>query len=118
MKRAVILSIGALVVLAMTTAASAQTQPPQQPQKPAGATVGSGFIDLNGDGICDNFQAGRQAGRGMQAGRGGYGPGDGTGNMRVGPKDGTGYGPGAAGGTGVCDGTGPKGKVVRRGARK
>jgi hypothetical protein len=118
MKRAVILSIGLLMMLAAATAASAQTQPAQNPQRPAGTTVGPNFVDVNGDGICDNFQSGTRAGRGMKAGRGGYGPGDGTGNMHVGPKDGTGYGPGAAGGTGICDGTGPKGKAMRRGPRK
>ncbi len=42
-----------------------------------------------------------------------YGPGNGTGNNGVGPKDGTGYGSGN--GTGTCDGTGPKGN---RGGRK
>jgi hypothetical protein len=44
----------------------------------------------------------------------GYGPGNGTGNAGNGPKDGSGYGktknPNA---TGVCDGTGPKGKAAR-----
>jgi hypothetical protein len=118
MKRASILSIGLLMVLAVATAASAQTQPPQTPQKPAGTAIGPNFVDLNGDGICDNYQTGNRAGRAARVGRGGYGPGDGTGNQHVGPKDGTGYGPGAAGGTGICDGTGPKGKALRRGARK
>ncbi len=124
MKRAVILSLGAVAVLALATVASAQgqTQPPQQPQKPAGTMVGPNFIDLNGDGICDNFQAGKLGGRGMRARRGGYGPGDGTGNQHIGPKDGTGYGPGAkagtGAGTGICDGTGPKGRAMGRGPRK
>jgi len=70
-----------------------------------------GFVDLNGDGINDNIQAG-QKGKGR---KGGYGPGDGTGNKVSGPKDGTGNGPK----TGGCDGTGPKGKgSSNRGSNK
>jgi hypothetical protein len=42
------------------------------------------------DGSCTN-PAGTQAGSGMKRGNT-YGPGDGTGNQGVGPKDGTGYG--------------------------
>ena len=94
------------------------------------------FVDLNGDGVCDHFQTGYgfdADGDGIPNGQdpdyvkpldgsgqkfmhgktsknkfgmGGYGPGDGTGNSGLGPKDGTGYGPG----TGTCDGTGPKGR--------
>jgi hypothetical protein len=101
---------------------------------------GHGFVDLNGDGINDyaldsdgdgipncqdpdyvrpldgsgqKFMNGRMA----KFGRGGYGPGDGTGNKGIGPKDGTGYGPGTGTGTGICDGTGPKGKTFRAGRR-
>ena len=66
-----------------------------------------GFVDADGDGINDNLQKG-QAGKGKK-GKGGYGPGDGTGNKGSGPKDGTGKGPK----TGGCDGTGPKGKGSR-----
>ena len=42
-------------------------------------------------------------------GKGGYGPGNGSGNQGNGPKDGTGYGAraGQKNGTGTCDGTGP-----------
>jgi len=70
-----------------------------------------GFVDLNGDGINDNIQA-NQKGKGH---KGGYGPGDGTGNKGIGPKDGTGNGPK----TGGCDGTGPKGKgSSNRGSNK
>ena len=117
MKRALILSFGLLMVLAVATAASAQTQTTPAPQKRAGTAIGPNFIDANGDGICDNFQAGARAGQGGQkAGRGGYGPGDGTGHQGMGPRDGTGFGPGAA--SGLCDGTGPKGKAVRRGPRR
>lgn len=99
---------------------------------------GKGFVDLNGDGINDNaFDSdgdgipngqdpdfvkpedgtGRKMmnGKNTQTKFGGnkYGPGNGTGNNGVGPKDGTGYGSGN--GTGTCDGTGPKGN---RGGRK
>jgi len=101
---------------------------------------GYGFVDLNGDGINDNAidsdgdgipncqdpdyvrlldGSGQKFMRGNAAkhGRGGYGPGDGTGNQGIGPKDGTGYGPGTGTGTGTCDGTGPKGKVFRTGRK-
>ena len=47
------------------------------------------FVDLNGDGIDDN--TGKAWGK---RGKGKYGPGDGTGNKGVGPKDGTGNGTG------------------------
>ena len=96
------------------------------------------FVDMNGYGICDNYQAGygfdddgdgipngqdpdyvkpedgtgKKFMRGVKSqnkfGKGGFGPGDGTGNSGLGPRDGTGFGPGD--GTGECDGTGPKGK--------
>jgi hypothetical protein len=68
------------------------------------------FIDTNGDGVNDyKYQfAWTQK---MKYGKGGYGPGDGTGNQGVGPRNGSGFGPG----TGECDGTGPKGSVQRRG---
>ena len=102
---------------------------------------GSAFVDLDGDGICDNLGSGNghmfdddgdgipngqdddyvkpQDGSGKKAmngkayqnkvDKGGYGPGDGTGNSGVGPRDGTGFGAKS----GVCDGTGPKGKRNR-----
>jgi hypothetical protein len=89
-----------------------------------------GPFDSDGDGIpnCDDPDfvkpqdgTGRQFGKSnggskfMNGKRGGYGPGDGTGNNGIGPRDGSGYGPGNGTGTGVCDGTGPKGKIERRG---
>jgi hypothetical protein len=104
-----------------------------------GKKGGSVFVDLNGDGICDNFTGGYgfdddgdgipngqdddyvkpQDGTGKKlmkgkafqnkVGKGGYGPGDGTGNNSVGPQDGTGFGANS----GVCDGTGPKGNRNR-----
>jgi len=100
-----------------------------------------GFVDLNGDGINDRaidsdgdgIPNGKDAdyvrpqdgsgqkfmnGKNYQNKFGGnkYGPGDGTGNNGVGPKDGSGYGSGSGTGTGNCDGTGPKGYT--RGGRK
>lgn len=100
-----------------------------------------GFVDLNGDGINDRAidsdgdgipngqdpdyvrpQDGTgqkfMNGKNYQNKFGGnrFGPGDGTGNSGVGPKDGTGYGSGSGTGTGNCDGTGPKGYT--RGGRK
>jgi len=105
MKRLMILTLGAMVAYA--AAAHAQTNPQPAPAKPpAQSQVGPNFVDNDGDGICDNYQA-----RAGKRGRGGYGPGDGTGNQGIGPRDGSGYGPG--GGSGNCDGTGPKGKRGR-----
>ena len=112
MKRALILGLGALLVLAM--AGTAQAQAPTAPAKPAGTAVGPDFIDANGDGICDNFQSGNRGNGQGQGKRYGQGKGDGT---HVGPQDGTGFGRGAMGGgtgTGTCDGTGPKGKGFGR----
>jgi len=101
MKRTLILALGILAVSA--SAAFAQT--PTTPQPRAGTAVGANFVDANGDGICDQFQAGNRQGQGGgQAQRG----------KRLGPKDGSGFGAqagaGAGTGTGICDGTGPKGK--------
>ena len=107
---------------------------------------GKAFVDLNGDGVCDQFQAGygfdddgdgtpngqdpdyvkpedgsgKKFMRGTMSqhkfGNGGFGPGDGNGRSGLGPRDGTGYGPGS--GTGVCDGTGPKGKRIQSSGNK
>jgi len=125
MKKVLILTFAVLLIGAMTASAqtSQSTQNRQQTMTQArnATNVGPNFVDANGDGICDNFQAGTRAGR-MGAGpkgagrRGGWGPGDGTGNQGVGPKDGTGFGPGP--GSGLCDGTGPKGFGRGRGPRK
>ena len=112
MRRLMTLTLGALIALTVT--ASAQTAPAGPPtDRPTPAAVGPNFVDDDGDGICDNYQA-----RGGRRGRG-HGPGDGTGNRGVGPRDGTGYGAGSGAGTcGTCDGTGPKGKGARRGRRQ
>jgi hypothetical protein len=91
--------------LASVATAQSTTPPPDR---------GAAFVDANGDGICDNVQAGRGAAQGQRKGKG-YGPGDGTGNQGVGPRDGTGYGPGTAAGTGTCTGT-CTGTQQRRGA--
>lgn len=75
--------------------------------KNRGGKVGQGFVDLDGDGINDN----RVSGKGYRSGkgRGGYGPGNGAGNQGAGPRDGSGMGAK----TGVCDGTGSKGRGNR-----
>jgi hypothetical protein len=116
MKRALILGLGALLVLSM--AGVAQAQAPTTPPAAAGTGIGPNFVDANGDGICDNFQNGtRGQGQGQGQGQGKrYGQGKGNGT-HVGPQDGTGFGRGAMGGgtgTGTCDGTGPKGKGFGR----
>ena len=70
------------------------------------------FVDTDGDGIADNVGTGNRRGFGKRGfRRGGYGPGNGTGNQGVRPQNGSGYGPGA--GSGNCDGTGPKGRTNR-----
>jgi hypothetical protein len=116
MKRILLFSLS--VVFVFGTLASAQTPPgPAKPTPGQPLMQGPNFVDLDGDGICDNFQnrlANGQGGVGRNRGRG-YGPGNGSGNMGLGPRDGTGYGPGA-GGAGNCTGSGPQG--ARRGPRR
>jgi hypothetical protein len=94
MRKTLILALAVLLVGAL----SATAQTAQKPAAPAQAKtwVGPNFVDANGDGICDHYQSGTRRGR-MGAARGGYGPGDGTGNRGVGPNfvD--------ANGDGVCD---------------
>ena len=100
----------------VTSFAYAQTPSGQGAAAGKPAAAGAAFVDANGDGICDLYQAGGNAGRGQRAGKG-YGPGDGTGNKGVGPRDGSGYGPGN--GTGVCTGTCTGGGgQMRRGRRQ
>ena len=88
------------------------------------------WVDLDGDGICDNYSSAARLrnmnakgdkGMGLQntgnsLGNGsGYRFGDGSG---LHPQDGTGLGfkngGGTGTGTGVCDGTGPKGNAKGR----
>ena len=98
MKRLILSSLGLLLL--GTSVALAQ-QPPAPTTPPPGQRLGPNFVDANGDGICDTFQA-RQA-TGQQGLRRGRGPGNGSGNNGIGPKDGTGFGAGR--GTGLCTGT-------------
>jgi len=85
-------------------------------QVQAKAQTGPLFVDADGDGICDNLGAKLRQGKGRMNAMHGkrHGPGDGTGNQGIRPMDGTGFGPGSGQGTGVCDGTGPKGRGGRK----
>ena len=79
--------------------------------------VKTNWVDLNGDGLCDNV--GTPAQGSSQVGKG-YGKKDGTGTQ-VRPLDGTGFGNkgGNATVSGVHDGTGPQGSTAgRRGRSK
>jgi hypothetical protein len=110
MKRTLVLAAG--LVLAFAAFAAAQTTPSPAPAAGAPTTVGPNFVDANGDGICDRFQSGQRGpGQGQGQGRGRR-LGNGT-HPR--PQDGTGFGPGPSAGGGTCDGTGPKGRGMRRG---
>ncbi len=78
------------------------------------------FIDVDGDGVCDNYTAVGGKAQGSLGSKGHkYGPKDGTGNKGQGPKNGTGYGAtqNNKSGQGTCDGTGPKGNQTRAGRR-
>jgi hypothetical protein len=63
MKRTLILALGVLAV----SAAAAFAQAPTTPQPPAGTAAGANFVDANGDGICDQFQAGTRQGGGRRS---------------------------------------------------
>lgn len=97
-------------LMTLTLAAAVATLAiPVLAQTPGKNTASPTFVDRDGDGICDTYQAGgRQQGQGKGQGKG---PANGTGNQGMGPRDGSGYGAGSC--TGTCDGTGPKGQ--RRG---
>lgn len=107
-------------------------------QQNKGKKAGTGFVDLNGDGINDRAidsdgdgilncldpdfvrpmdGSGNKFMKGSKSnfGNGGFNSGNTSGNQGIGPKVGTGYGAGT--GTGICDGTGPKGNA-QRGGRK
>lgn len=120
------LSLGAFLSSLAIDTAAAQTSSPQ-----GKATQGAkwGSFDDDGDGILNcqdpdyvrphdgtGKMLGKTRGGKSMHGKGGYGPGDGSGNNGIGPRDGSGYGKtsGAGKGTGVCDGTGPKGKGRNR----
>jgi hypothetical protein len=117
MKRILTMTAALVVLVAATAAAQAPAAP--GPQTPA--VTGTNFVDADGDGICDRFEAGT---RGAQARAGkAQGPRDGTGQQArrgggAGPRGGQamGPGPGAGPGAATCDGTGPKGRG-RRGGR-
>lgn len=102
MKTIIKTSLALAVVVALsflfTDTASAQTGTPKG--------QGLYFVDQDGDGICDNIgtRAGQKSGNAIR----------GKGN---GPKDGTGFRAGGGNGTGVCDGTGPKGNMNRSGRK-
>ncbi len=86
-------------------------------------TVGAGnknavktnWIDLNGDGLCDNVGTSLQ---GSRLSSKGFGKRDGSGTA-IRPQDGTGLGKKGGNATlsGVHDGTGPKGSSARRGGK-
>jgi hypothetical protein len=117
MKRLVTLAAALAVTFALAGATRTQAADDQAGSQPTRqAAVKPNFVDNDGDGICDNCTGTGQGARvGARQGRGGHGPGDGTGNQGVGPQDGSGYG--ARSGAGTCDGTGPKGQARRAGRR-
>jgi hypothetical protein len=89
-----------LVLLVSTAGFAEQRGGPGGPPPSQAKDVGPNFVDADGDGICDLYQANGGQRRGM-----GLGPRDGSGRRGVGPRDGTGYGPGRGNGAGICDGT-------------
>jgi len=116
-------ALAGILGILSTDRAVAQSENGQRIQAKAGATERWGSFDDDGDGIpnCqDPDYVKPQDGTGKKLGKmhmfkgtkgnGGFGPGDGTGNTGIGPRDGTGFGKSAGAGTGVCDGTGPKGQ--------
>ena len=113
---ALLLAFG--IGLTAEAAAQEKVQARTKIQQKVQAKVQTGplFVDADGDGICDNVGAKLRQGKGRMNAMHGkhYGPGDGTGNQGIRPMDGTGFGPGSGQGTGVCDGTGPKGRGGRK----
>jgi hypothetical protein len=109
MKRTVLYTLGLLLLGASIAAAQTAPTPPQ------GTRVGPNFVDANGDGICDNYQA--RPATGQAAGKR-HGARNGGGNNGVGPRDGTGFGARSGAGTctGTCNGTG-QGKQYRGGRK-
>lgn len=127
MKRVTLLAAAVLTVIFLSNSVLAQGNG-QGPQRlngnPNSVPLLTNWVDLNGDGICDNFgtenqgtrqnanaQGGQRKGRNNAAAGSGQGLfngfGDGSG---IRPQDGTGFGrgngSGTGTGTGVCDGTG------------
>jgi hypothetical protein len=104
MKRYLLLA--ALIVLGFSLTASAQTPGTGSP----GTGQGPNWVDANGNGICDLYEARGGTGQAGQGKR--YGQGKGQGQGIGGPRDG--YGPGSAN----CTGSGPgqgQGGARRRG---
>ncbi|MCX6169477.1 MAG: hypothetical protein NTX65_09060 [Ignavibacteriales bacterium] len=111
MKRTALLTIVVIFsILFLASTANAQTTGNGQ-----GKGVKTNWVDANGDGICDKVGTSLQGAN--RSGKG-YGKKDGTGNP-LRPQDGTGFGAksGNLSGTGVCDGSGPKGSAARRGGK-
>jgi hypothetical protein len=137
MRRILNLSVIAITAVMLSGAAYAQSIFQFQYKNQVKAKVGTNgiqaktnWVDVDGDGICDNYSAaarvrnmnangGKGAGlqkAGNSIGTGsGYRFGDGSG---LHPQDGTGLGfkngGGKGTGTGTCDGTGPKGNAKGR----
>jgi hypothetical protein len=116
-------ALAAFLILFTTDRAVAQTAKGKSAQEKAGPAQQWGSFDDDGDGIpnCQDPDYVRpKDGTGKKLGKmhmfkgangnSGFGPGNGSGNSGIGPRDGTGFGKAAGAGTGVCDGTGPKGK--------
>jgi hypothetical protein len=89
-----------------------QSQTTAQQQTSVQARLGQHEVrDANGDGICDHcgnlVGSGKTNAQGKVAKKGKHwGPGDGTGNQGVGPRDGTGYGSQSGPRNGAQDGSG------------
>ena len=145
MRRIINFSVFAIAVVMLSGAADAQNASQYQYKnqvkekkqvkaevKTNGIQVRTNWVDLDGDGICDNYSSAARVrnmnanggkGMGLQKalksfGNGsGYRFGDGSG---IHPQDGTGLGfkhgvgTGTGTGTGICDGTGPKGSAKGR----
>jgi len=119
------LTVTALAAVSIPAYLAAQTED----ATPAPAKQGPRFVDADGDGICDLAGAGHQYGRQYQGtGKQGKGKGiQGTGSQEKGKGvlNGKGNtvrtrlqdGSCGLGGSGVCDGTGPKGLGKGRGGK-
>lgn len=111
MKNTALITIAILLSLTIfTSGANAQSS-----GRGNQTAVTTNWVDLNGDGLCDNVGTSLQGS--SKAGKG-YGKKDGSG-LALRPQDGTGFGNkgGNANVSGVHDGTGPKGSSARRGGK-
>ncbi len=125
MKRLINISLVLAATLILTSSVFAQNGQGNRFGLNGGVNPGSLWVDADGDGICDNYGTNNQ-GTGLRNGAGrmngrnasglglfkGYGDGS-----EIRPQDGTGFGraggSGLGTGTGVCDGSGPKGSGRR-----